>query len=240
MSDQVTDKRRRRRTKKKKSRARSPQDTAIQQPTPNPQDEARAESAAPEDDLDAGWFARTANGGFRGRGTTDLIRRQLDLIDALGRGAMLDFAVHPASIDPILAEEHLNHQDQREEARITSLASAVGHLSLRDRGKDMDMDMDVSPMASTGEATVDTPAASERPVTAADNHDEESDSDSEYTFVPKCVKKRGVGRRSRPTPANRQERRKQRAKAREAQKLARAQRAVRWSRRAHDWVEDCM
>jgi hypothetical protein len=229
MSDQVTDKRRRRETRK--SRARSPNEPgAIHQPTPNPQDETQAESAAPRNDIGGSWFVRTVNGGFLGRGTTDKIRRQLDCLDALEPGAMLDFAVHPATDQINLAEEQAN---------ITSLASAVGHLSLDGKNMDMDMDMEVvSPMPSTREATTaaEAPATPERRVTAADEH-EESDSYSDFAFVPKLAKKRGVGRWARPVPVNHTERCKQRAKTREAQKLARAQRALHWSRRAHGSAE---
>ncbi|KAK4034489.1 hypothetical protein C8A01DRAFT_39052 [Parachaetomium inaequale] len=71
-----------------------------------------------EDDMEASWLATTPDQGFVGQGTTDLIRRQLDLIDALAPGTTLGFAMHPAA--------RSNEGSQRE-ARTTPSESAVGH-----------------------------------------------------------------------------------------------------------------
>jgi hypothetical protein len=104
-----------------------------------------------EDDMNASWLATTPSQGFIGQGTTDLIRRQLDLIDALAPGTMLGFAMHPAT------KPEPNDDSQRE-ASVPQSESAVGQK------KRPIIEISSSPPASP-DSEPPAPPSPEQPVT---------------------------------------------------------------------------
>lgn len=86
-----------------------------------------------EDDDDmAGpsWFAMMPNRGVVGQGNTELIRRQLDVLDAMAPGAVLEFAIHPAA-EPAPAQDRPIQSVERKVVVLSPDPPRVGHLPQR-------------------------------------------------------------------------------------------------------------